>query len=168
MDKDYYVDPLEQEKAMQEKREKIETAKQNAAPSAPAATSDIDEDAIRPDMNISGFFSTGKTAKKQSFLKAPAGKTALKFAFLTGIISAIFTAFYLILIFSTGFDLYWFLNWIYAVIIVISVINLVNGLRSRQIQNDAMKKHALVGILGSAFALVPLLAWLFNLIFSFI
>ena len=167
---DYYVDPLEQESKMKEKLEKIESEKERKI--NPSTEDEQSEETqsftplIRPDMNVTGYFSAGDTAKKGFFLAHPAGKGTMFFSLIFGIINPICSAFYLILLLSSGFDLNWLLNWFYAIIVIITIFVLVNSLRSVGAKNDSLKRKALIGILGSIISLVPLIMWLVHWISS--
>ena len=72
---DYYVDPLEQDALMKEKLKKIEEDK-------PAKTEEEPEYDFKPDMNVSGYFSAGTTAKKTGFMGQTASVGALSFSFI--------------------------------------------------------------------------------------
>jgi hypothetical protein len=162
---DYYVDPLEQEALMKEKLAKIEEQKNLNKEDDDNGYIDPDE-TIRPDMNVTGFFSTGATAKKESFIKTPASKNVLIFCALIGVVGGIFTTLYLALLISSNFGIYWLYNWVYAVFVVGSIFAIINGIRSTKAPKDSLKRLALIGIIGSAITLVPILAWLLHWITS--
>lgn len=167
---DYYVDPLEQESKMKEKLEKIESEKEkkftNDSEDKESEPTPTFETSIRPDMNVTGYFSAGTTAKKANLLGRPAGRGTMLFSMFFGVINPIFAAFYMILIISTGFDINWWLNWIYTFIVILSIFVLVNSIRSIKAQNDSLKRKALIGILGASISLVPIFAWLVHWISS--
>ena len=156
MDKEYYVDPLEQEAKMKEKLEKIDEPK----------TAEIPEDEqlsnIHPDMNITGFFSTGNTAKKTGFMHRSASPFMIKFGFVFGIISAIYSALYLFILISQRFYTNWFLSWLYAVVAIFALVILINSLRSLKVKNDNLKRNVLVGIFCAIISFAPLIAWVIH------
>ena len=162
----YYVDPLEQEALMKEKLEKIEAEKEQRRKEnleeEEASMPEIDA-SIRPDMNVSGYFSTGNTAVKQSVLHRPASKGFLNFCMIFGVIDAIYSAFYFIALISDNFaSANWFMGWLYAIVVIISVIIIFNSVRSLKVQKNSLKQKAMIGIVGSAIAGLPLIAWLFH------
>lgn len=171
-EQDYYVDPLEQEAKMKEKLEKIEARKELDKKDGlipddeQEKTETAVDETIRPDMNVSGFFSTGETAKKQSFISRPASSKSLAACAVFGVISAIYSAFYTVSLISTNFDTSWFFGWIYAVVVIASVVIVITGIRSLKTQNDSLKRKALIGIVGSAISAIPLIALLIHLIIS--
>jgi hypothetical protein len=153
---DYYVDPLEQDALMKEKLKKIEEEK-------PVKNEeDEPEYDFKPDMNVSGYFSAGTTAKKAGFMSQTASVGALSFSFIGGITCATYSAFYLVLLISERFDVNWFLGWLYAVIAFVSIIILVNGIRSLKVQKENLKRKAMVGIVCSCISMIPLLAWIIH------
>lgn len=155
---DYYVDPLEQDALMKEKLKKIEQEKSEK-------TEDNEEEYVpdfKPDMNVSGFFSTGTTAKKAGIMSQTASVGALSFCFIFGIINAIYSAFYLVLLIAERFDVNWFLGWLYAVVVVISIIVVLNSIRSLNVQKENLKRKAVIGIFGSSIAMIPLIAWIIH------
>lgn len=159
---DFYVDPLEQEAKMKEKLEKIEELKalERKENGEPEETDYYEPEKVRPDMNVSGYFSTGATAKKEGVMKRPASAGALTFCMIFGIIGAIYSAFYTVTLISTTFSVNWFMGWIYAVVAVTSLIVLLTGVRSLKVQNESLKRNALIGIVGAAISVIPLVAWL--------
>jgi hypothetical protein len=157
---DYYVDPLEQEKLMKEKLQRMEEERKKNQ--TEDATSTDDEMTVRPDMNVSGYFSAGNTAKKAGFMSQNATIGTLNFCLIFGIIDAIYSAFYLLALITQRFDVNWFLGWLYAVVVVLSVIITVNGIRSLNIQKDNLKRKAMIGIVGSAISIIPLIAWIIH------
>jgi hypothetical protein len=163
----YYVDPLEQDALMKEKLEKIEAErekrrKENGEYEEQESTDFIDE-TIRPDMNVNGYFSTGNTASKTSVLKRPASKGTLSFCMVAGIVSAIYSAFYLVILVTDNFaSPYWFAGWLYAVAVIISIIVVLTGVRSLSVKNDNLKRKALIGIIGAALSVFPLIAWIIH------
>ena len=167
---DYYVDPLEQDALMKEKLAKIEEDKKTLAEdnenSESAKSPASDDDTIRPDTNVTGYFSTGATAKKENFLTRPASKRTLLLCFIFSIINGIYAVIFLALSVASSFTLHWFLNYLYAVVTVISLVILFNCIRSRKIQNNSLRRYALVGIIGSIIALSPTIAWLIHWIMS--
>ncbi len=167
---DYYVDPLEQEAKMKEKLDKIEEMKalerkRNGEPEPEEEKADsVSSETIRPDMNVSGYFSSGTTAKKGGIMKRPASANALVISVVTGVIGAIYSMFYLITLISTNFSFStnWIMGWIYAVVVIASIIAIFNGIRSRKVQNETLKRNALIGLVGSGISFIPLVAWLVN------
>ena len=155
---DYYVDPLEQDALMKEKLKKIEEEKSEKKDGNEEET--IPE--FKPDMNVSGYFSAGTTAKKAGIMSQTASVGALSFCFIFGIINAIYSAFYLVLLIAERFDVNWFLGWLYAVVVVISAIVLFNGIRSLNVQKENLKRKAMIGIFGSSIAIIPLVAWIIH------
>ena len=171
---EYYVDPLEQDSLMKEKLEKIEFEKERKKKETYGEDEEEKEEekpaidpSIRPDMNVTGYFSAGNTAKKQSFVMQPASKHALTFGVIFGVIDAIYSAFFTIILISSNFDIKWYFGWAYALVVIFSIIIVINGIRSLKAQKDTIKQKALVGIVGSAISIVPLIAifinWIINL-----
>ena len=165
---DYYVDPLEQDDVMKEKLKKIEEEreKKNLDNATPEEEKEEEVDlSIRPDMNVSGFFSAGNTATKQSIMHRPASKAFLNFCMIFGVINATYSAFYLVVLISDKFlSPNWFMGWLYAIVVILSVIIIINGVRSLKVQKDSLKRKALIGIVGSGIAALPLFAWIFHII----
>ena len=162
---DYYVDPLEQDALMKEKLAKIEERKElerkrsgEEEPEKTETTTSSDE-TIRPDMNVSGYFSTGATAKKDSIMKRPASSSSLTLCLVFGVINGIYSVCYFALLVASGFNIHWFMNWIFYIVVAASVIIIFTSVRSLKVQNANLKRNALVGIVGSAIALSPLIGW---------
>lgn len=165
----YYIDPLEQDAAMEKRRQELEEQKKkttsfNTDDTAAAEEEASSDDNIRPDMNVNGFFSAGQTATKQGIMNRSASKGTVTFCMLFGIINAIYSAFYIILLVSSALN--WFTGWIYAVVFVLTLIVLVNSLRSMKSQKDDIKRKAMIGIFGSIISIIPLFAWIINWILT--
>ena len=164
---DYYVDPLEQEALMKEKLDKIEAEKaEKKAEEEDEKTETVVDTTLRPDMNVSGYFSTGVTANKTGIMQRPASTGALTLSAIIGIIGAIYSAFYTVTLISTSFNANWFMGWIFAVIVIVSIFVLFNCARSLKAQKDSIKRKALLGIVGSCITAIPLIAWIIHLITS--
>lgn len=166
----YYVDPLEQDALMKEKLDKIEAekAEKKAEEEEKEKAETPVDDTLRPDMNVSGYFSTGATANKTSFLKRPASANTLVVCFIFGILDAIYSGFYTVTLISTSFDANWFMGWIYAVVAILSIIITINCARSLKAQKESMKRNALVGLVGSGISAIPLIAWLIHWIVTIV
>ena len=167
----YYIDPLEQDAAMEKRRQELEEQKRkdtsNDTDDAIAIKEEAPiEESIRPDMNVNGFFSAGQTATKQGIMNRSASKGTVTFCMLFGIINAIYSAFYIILLVSSAFDTNWFTGWIYAIVFVLTLIVLINSLRSMKSQKDDIKRKAMIGIFGSIISIVPLFAWIIHWILT--
>ncbi len=159
---DYYIDPLEQDAAMKEKLAKIESEKPAESSENKGEEREEAVPEIHPDLNVSGFFSAGNTAKRPGFMSHNASISALNLCFVFGIINAIYSAFYLLALISTGFDTNWFFGWLYAVVVVTSIIIAINCFRSRNVQKDELKRKALIGLVGSAISILPLIGWILH------
>ena len=162
----YYVDPLEQDALMKEKLAKIEAEKEQHRKEAGEDEEDstpIVDESIRPDMNVSGYFSAGNTASKTGVMKRPASNGSLTFCMFSGVASAVYSAFYLIILITDNFaSPYWFAGWLYAVVVVISILVILTGIRSLKVQKDSLKRKALIGIVGSSLSAFPLIAWIIH------
>lgn len=167
----YYVDPLEQDAVMEKRRQELEELKhrtnQDSEEPVEEDKSEV-EDAIRPDMNVNGFFSAGQTATKAGIMNRTATKGTLAFCMVFGIINAIYSAFYTVMLVSSVFDLHWFTAWVYAIVFVLTIIVLFNSLRSMKSQKDDIKRKALIGVFGSIISFVPLIAWIVHWITTII
>ena len=167
----YYVDPLEQDAVMEKRRQELEELKhrtnQDSEEPVEEDKSEV-EDAIRPDMNVNGFFSAGQTATKAGIMNRTATKGTLAFCMVFGIINAIYSAFYTVMLVSSVFDLHWFTAWVYAIVFVLTIIVLFNSLRSMKSQKDDIKRKALIGVFGSIISFVPLIAWIIHWITTII
>lgn len=167
----YYVDPLEQDAVMEKRRQELEELKhrtnQDSEEPVEENKSEV-EDAIRPDMNVNGFFSAGQTATKAGIMNRTATKGTLAFCMVFGIINAIYSAFYTVMLVSSVFDLHWFTAWVYAIVFVLTIIVLFNSLRSMKSQKDDIKRKALIGVFGSIISFVPLIAWIVHWITTII
>lgn len=162
----YYVDPLEQDAIMKEKLEKIEAerAKNHQDDDEEDEATFIDT-SIRPDMNVSGYFSSGNTAKKPGIMKRSATGSMLTFGMVFSIFSAAYSVFYLVVLIADNFSSpLWYLGWLYAAVAVTSLFVIFNSIRSLGVKNDSLKAKALVGIIGSAFVIFPFFAWIINII----
>ena len=159
----YYVDPLEQEALMKEKLDKIEAekAEKKANEDSEEHETTIDE-TIRPDMNVSGYFSTGKTATKTGIMQRSASADTLTVCMVLGVISAIYSALYAALLISAEFNVNWFLGWIFAVVVIASIFVIFNSVRSLKVKNNSMKQKALIGIVGAGITVIPLIAWIIH------
>ena len=164
---DYYVDPLEQDALMKEKLDKIEADKADKKDGDEEHEAYVDE-TIRPDMNVSGYFSSGTTAKKTSFMSRPASANTLFVCFILGVINAIYSAFYAAALITTRFNAFWFFGWIYAVVVLGSLIITLTSIRSLKVQKSSMKRHALIAIVGSGISIIPLIAYLIHWITAII
>ena len=170
MDQDhenFYVDPLEQDAAMEEKRKKLEAEKaarlQSLSSSEEITPLLENNNAVRPDLNVSGFFSeTAKKTRRVSLLRRPATTGTLTFGLVFGFIGVIYSIFYLVALITTDFDFFWFFGWLYAVMALLSTLIIFNSFRSLKLQSDKLKRKALIGLVGSAIALIPALAWLIH------
>jgi cation transport ATPase len=168
----YYVDPLEQDAVMEKRRQELEelrhrTNQDNNEPVKEEETPEID-DTIRPDMNVNGFFSAGQTATKAGIMNRTATKGTLAFCMVFGVINAIYSAFYTVMLVSSAFDLYWLTAWVYAIVFILTIIVLFNSLRSMKSQKDDIKRKALIGVFGSIISFVPLIAWIIHWIITII
>lgn len=167
----YYVDPLEQDAVMEKRRQELEELKHrtNQDNEEPVEEENPEvEEAIRPDMNVNGFFSAGQTATKAGIMNRTATKGTLAFCMVFGIINAIYSAFYTVMLVSSVFDLHWFTAWVYAIVFVLTIIVLFNSLRSMKSQKDDIKRKALIGVFGSIISFVPLIAWIVHWITTII
>jgi len=160
---DFYVDPLEQDKIMQEKLAKIEEEK---AAEKSEEDDEINESTIHPDMSVTGYFSTGNTATKPSIMNRTASTSTLTFCFLFGIINGAFSLLYMALLISTGFSVHWFLSWAYAAIVVLSIVIMVNSIRSLNTQKANLKRNAMVGIVGASISFLPIITWIIHWLMS--
>lgn len=167
----YYIDPLEQDAVMEKRRQELEELKhrtgQDSSEPVEEVTPEID-DTIRPDMNVNGFFSAGQTATKVSIMNRTATKGTLAFCMVFGIINAIYSAFYTVMLVSSAFDLHWFTGWVYAIVFILTIIVLFNSLRSMKSQKDDIKRKALIGVFGSIISFVPLIVWIIHWIITII
>lgn len=167
----YYIDPLEQDAVMEKRRQELEELKhrtgQDSSEPSKEETPELD-DTIRPDMNVNGFFSAGQTATKTGIMNHTATKGTLAFCMVFGIINAIYSAFYTVMLVSSAFDLHWFTGWVYAIVFILTIIVLFNSLRSMKSQKDDIKRKALIGVFGSIISFVPLIAWIIHWITTII
>ncbi|MDO4967780.1 MAG: hypothetical protein Q4E70_03405 [Candidatus Saccharibacteria bacterium] len=166
---DYYVDPLEQDALMQKKQAEIEARR--AATGVPteeqAVTAETVEEAdIRPDMNVTGYFSSGETAKKSSIMKQPASSGTMKIFFGISAISAGFSVIYLIILIATLYRAHWFMGWIYGVLFFLAIISVFFAVRSLNAMNDKIKKYAILDLVCTGISVIPLLMLLINMIFK--
>lgn len=169
----YYIDPLEQDAAMEKRRQELEEQKKKTTSfdsneTAPAEEEAPVDESIRPDMNVNGFFSAGQTAAKQGIFNRTASKGTVTFCMVFGVINAIYSAFYIIMLVSSAFDIHWFTGWIYAIVFILTLIVLVNSLRSLKSQKDDIKRKAMIGIFGSIISFIPLFAWIIHWIITII
>lgn len=160
----YYVDPLEQDAIMKEKLEKIQAEKARQQKENYGDDDNINievDESIRPDMNVTGYFSSGNTAAKQNFMNRPASVGSLNLIMILGIIGAIYSAFYFIVLLTDNFSSpNWFMGWLYAIVVIASIFSIITGIRSLKLQKDNLKRKALIGIIGSCISFLPLLAWI--------
>lgn len=167
----YYVDPLEQDAVMEKRRQELEELKhrtnQDNEESVEEEKPEVEE-TIRPDMNVNGFFSAGQTATKAGIMNRTATKGTLAFCMIFGVINAIYSAFYTVMLVSSAFDLHWFTAWVYAIVFILTIIVLFNSLRSMKSQKDDIKRKALIGVFGSIISFVPLVAWIIHWITTII
>ena len=158
----YYVDPLEQDALMKEKLEKIEAEKAEKESDDEEEHEVTVDETIRPDMNVSGYFSTGKTATKAGIMQRSASADTLTVCVVLSVISAIYSALYAALLISTEFNTNWFLGWIFAVAVIASIFVTFNSVRSLKVKNNSLKQKALIGIVGAGITAIPLIAWLIH------
>ena len=163
---DYYVDPFEQEAKMKEKLAKIEAQKFNKSDDddedeKPEGIPEID-DTVRPDMNVSGFFSAGKTAKKESIIKRPASRQTSRNCFLVSAAGAGISLIYLIILFIVNFVAHWFLVAIYIITLIIVAATVFFAIRSHNSQDPTIKRYADLSLVLAAACLIPLLTVLLN------
>ena len=166
---DYYVDPLEQEAVMQKKQAEIEAqkAKEGGSSAEQTTTAEIPEaEAIRPDMNVTGYFSAGETAKKGSIMKRSASGRTMKVFFVVSALSASFSAVYMITLISTLYDAHWFMGWIYGILFFFSIIGVFFAVRSLNAVSDKIKKHAILELVFTGISVIPLLMLILNMIFK--
>lgn len=162
-DQDYYVDPLEQDALMQEKIKKINEekiareGKQLGETAAAAPEPTKDEDIIRPDMTVNGFFSANQTAKKVSFVKNPASSSSLKIGIFAGAINSLYALVLSGIYISNNFSLNWILGLIYAYVVVSTIVIMINALRSKNAANESIKKDAMISLVLSIVSLLPIL-----------
>jgi len=159
----YYIDPLEQDAKMKEKLDKIEAEK---AENSEESSDSINDEIIRPDMNVSGFFSNGSTAGKTNILGQSASSATLAFCSFFGVLDAIFSAFYFIILITTGFNANWFMNWFYGALFIVSIVVAINCIRSVKVQKDDMKRNVLVGLVGSGISVIPIVTWIIHYIIT--
>ena len=167
----YYIDPLEQDAVMEKRRQELEELKHrtNQDNEEPVEEEKPEvEETIRPDMNVNGFFSAGQTATKAGIMNRTATKGTLTFCMVFGVINAIYSAFYTVMLVSSAFDLHWFTAWVYAIVFVLTIIVLFNSLRSMKSQKDDIKRKALIGVFGSIISFAPLIAWVIHWITTII
>lgn len=162
---DYYVDPLEQDALMQKKQAELQ-AKQTASGAAESSTETVgSESAIRPDMNITGFFSNGETAKKGSIMKRPVSGSTTKIFFGISAVSAAFSVIYMITLITTLYRTNWFMGWIYGILFFGSVVSIFFATRSLSSMNDKIKKYAILDLVFTAISVIPLIMLILNSIF---
>ena len=165
---DYYIDPLEQDALMQKKQAELNVKKEAAGISTdePASETATGETAIRPDMNVTGFFSNGETAKKGSILKRPVSGNVTKIFFAISIVSAGFSMIYAITLIATLYRANWFMGWIYGILFFFSIISIFFAIRSLSSMNDKIKKYAILDLVFTGISVIPLIMLLLNSIFK--
>ena len=166
---DYYVDPLEQEERMKEKLALMNSdkAKTDAA-NEEEDQKYFDPSSIRPDMNVSGYFSAGTTAKKTSFIKTPASADTLTLGMIVGVVGAIFSAFYLVYLIASGFSIHYIVNWIYIVVVILLAVTVFNAIRSIKVKNNSIKQKAIISIITAVISLAPAIGWLVHYIITIV
>lgn len=165
---DYYVDPLEQEALMQKKQEELNARKvaTGVPVEEPKPEVDTSEPVIQPDMNVTGFFSTGETAKKGSIIKRPVSGGTTKFFFAVSIVSMGFSVIYMITLISTLYRANWFMGWIYGIFFFLSIVSIFFAVRSLSSMNESIKKYAILDLVFTGISVIPLVMLLLNAIFK--
>lgn len=166
---EYYIDPLEQDALMKKKQEELEARKSALGISNDTPISETIPDVgpeIRPDMNVTGFFSAGETAKKGSILKQPASGGTMKIFYLISLVSVIISTIYAIALIATLYSAGWILGWLYGISFFASVVGAFFAIRSLNITNEQIKKHAILELVFTGISLIPLLMILANMIFK--
>ena len=170
---EYYVDPFEQEEKMKAKLAEIENKKKFGPPSEddnkPVAQAPGITETIRPDMNVTGYFSAGETAKKRSdIMRRPTSRKTAKRCFILSVISIFLSAIFLLTLFITSFSAHWFFNWTYLIALALSVITAFFAIRSRNSADPETIRYALLNLVLSSITVIPLLVVILNSIFKFI
>lgn len=164
---DYYVDPLEQDNLMKQKKQELEAAaEKDAQEAAKTANESLGNEEIRPDMNVTGFFSAGETAKKGSIMKRPVSSTVTRFFFAVSIVSVAISVIYAVALIASLYSVHWLMGWLYGIFLFASLISIIFAIRSLNSMSDQIKKYAILDLVFTGISVIPLLMLLANAIFK--
>ncbi len=165
----YYVDPLEQDAIMKEKLARIEAERERRRQEVAKENEDEKEEekpyfvneTIRPDMNVTGYFSNGNTAPKKNPLKKPASSAQINFCMTAGIINVAYALAYAITLIVKNFDTkIWFMNWVFIFLSFVSILVILNTIRILKVNKDAAKNKLIFTIALAGASLAPAIIWL--------
>ncbi|MBP5512465.1 hypothetical protein J6X90_03705 [Candidatus Saccharibacteria bacterium] len=166
----YYVDPLEQDAIMQEKMKRIEAERERRRLEIAQENEDEEEEkpyfvneTIRPDMNVTGYFSTGNTATKKNPLKKPASSKQVTICMGLSIVNVIYALVYALTLIIKNFDSkLWFMTWVFIFLSIASIVIILNAVRILKINKDAYKNKLTITITLASVSLLPAIVWLIH------
>lgn len=173
MDKDYYVDPLEQEALMKEKLAKIEARKKIGSEDVDESLVELREsmpeveEVFRPDMNVSGYFSAGNTSVKRNLINRPISRKTAKRCFLISASCAAFSLIYLIALFICDFVMDWRFVWLFIIILITATSTLFFAIRSNKSQDPEIKRSSDLNLILAISCFIPLLIIALNNLLHF-